>query len=133
MCTSRRMWFEGASGRGDRLHGVGLRSEGGDVEIGADGKAGDEHVAGEQQIILRPLQVQRGVGQRRDAGRVADADALAGDGEIGEETVLVGQIPAHAELAAAAHRRERLHFQSVLVEFQGAVQLAQAVGHIFQR
>ena len=42
-------------GRRDGLDGVGLRGQGGDVQVGADGEAGDEHIAGEQQVVLRRL------------------------------------------------------------------------------
>ena len=120
-------------GRRDGLHGVGLRGEGGDVQVGADGEAGDEHVAGEQQVVLRALQVQRGVGQGADALRIANANALAGDREVGIDAVLVGQVAAHAEQAAAAHGGQGLDLQTVLVELQRAMQLAEAVGHVLKR
>ena len=117
---------------GDGFDGVGLRGQGGDVEIGADGEAGDEHVAGEQEVVLDALQLKLGVGQGADALRVADADFLAGGGQVGVEAVLVGEIAAEAELAAAAHGGERLDFEAVLVEFERSVQLAEAVGHVFK-
>ena len=47
--------------------------------------------------------------------------------------MLVGQVAGHAQQAAAAHGGQRFHFQAVLVELQRAVQLAQAVGNVFQR
>jgi uncharacterized phage protein gp47/JayE len=47
--------------------------------------------------------------------------------------VLVGQISAHAQQAAAAHGGQVFHFEPVLVELERAVQLAQAVGQIFKR
>ena len=54
-------------GRGDGLHaGIGLGGQGGEVQIGADREAGDEHIAAEQQVVLRALQMQRGVGQGAD-------------------------------------------------------------------
>jgi hypothetical protein len=117
----------------DGLHGVGLCGERGDIEIGADGEARDEHVAGEQQVILRALQVQRGIGQRTYPVRIADADSRAGDREVSVDAVLIGQITAHAEQAAAAHGGEGFYIQPVLVELERAVQLAQAVGHVLQR
>ena len=133
MCTSRRMWLEGASGGAMVWHGVGLRGQGGKVQIGTDREAGDEHIAGEQQVVLRALQAQRGVGQGADAVRIADANALAGDRKVGVDAVLVGQETGHAQQAAAAHGGERLDFKAVLVEFERAVQLAEAVGNVFER
>ena len=72
--------------------GIGLRGQRRNVQVGADREAGDEHVAAEQQVVLRALQVQRGVGQRTDALRIADANALAGDREVGVDAVLIGQV-----------------------------------------
>ena len=60
-------------------------------------------------------------------------DAFPGDGEVGEDAVLVGEVAADAELAAAGHRGEGLHFKPVLIELQRAAQLAEAVGQIFER
>ena len=57
--------------------------------------------------------------------------AFAGDGEVGIDAVLVGQITGDAEQSAAAHGGEGFDLQPVLVEFQGAVQLAEAVGNVF--
>jgi hypothetical protein len=47
--------------------------------------------------------------------------------------VLVGQVAGHAQQAAAAHGGERFDLQPVLVELERAVQLAEAVGHVFKR
>ena len=77
--------------------------------------------------------MKRGVGQRAYALRIADADAFAGDREVGVDAVLISQLAAHAQQAAAAHGGERLHLEPVLVELERAVQLAQAVGQVFER
>ena len=53
--------------------------------------------------------------------------------EIRIDAVLIGQKSCHAQLAAAAHRGQRLYFQPVLVELKRAVQLAQAVRQVLQR
>ena len=119
--------------RGDGLHRIGLRNECRNVQIGTHGEARDEHIAGKQQIVLRTLQVKCGVGERADPLWIADADALAGDREIGVDAVLISQIAADAEQAAAAHRGEGFHFKAVLIELQRAVQLAETVGHVFER
>ena len=47
--------------------------------------------------------------------------------------MLISQRAAHAEQASAGHGGEGLHFKPVLVEHQGAVQLAEAVGKVFER
>ena len=83
--------MEGASGEVMVWTRVGLSGEGREVEVGAHGEAGDEHVAGEQEVVLRALQMERGVGEGADTLRIADADAVAGDGEVGVEAVLVGE------------------------------------------
>ena len=119
-------------GRSHRLHFRGLRGQCDEIEIGADREARDENVAAEQQILLRALQLQVGVGQRTYALRVANADALAGDIQVGENAVLVREIARNAQLAAAAGGCQRAHFKPVLVELQRAVQLAQAVGQVFE-
>ena len=118
--------------RRDGLDGVGLRGQGGDIQVGTDGEAGDDHVAAERQVALRTLQVQSGVGEGTDSGRIANADSLAGDREVGVDAVLVGEVTGHAQQAAAAHGGERSDLQPVLVELQSAVQLAEAVGNVFE-
>ena len=55
---------------------------------------------------------------------IADADALAGDREVGIDAVLVSQITAYAQGAAATHRGEGFDFEAILVELERAVQLA---------
>ena len=91
----------------DGLNGAGLRCQRRDVQIGAYREAGDQHVAGEQQIVLRTLQVKRGVGQRADPLRVADANSISGSRKVSIDAVLVGQVAGNAEQAAAAHGRQR--------------------------
>jgi hypothetical protein len=55
-------------GRRDGLdRGVGLGDEGCKVEVGADGETRDEDIAAEEEVVLRALQVQGGVGQGTDA------------------------------------------------------------------
>ncbi len=66
----------GRSIRGrDGLNGVGLRGQRRYVQFRTHREAGDEHVAGEQQVVLHALQVKRGVGQGADPLRIADANS----------------------------------------------------------
>ena len=132
MRTSRRIWLVGASGGVMVVAAAGLRGESGEIEVGTDREARDEHVAGEQEIVLRALQMQGCICQRADTLRIANTDALAGDREIGVNAVLVSEIAADGERAAAAHGGEGLDLEAVLVELQRTVQLAEAVGQIFK-
>ena len=61
------------------------------------------------------------IGERADALRVADAHGLAGDGEVSEETMLVREVAADAEQAAAGHGGERFDFEAVLVELKSSM------------
>ena len=92
----------GVGGR-DGLHGVGLRHQGGNVEAGADRKAGDEHVARELQVVLRSLQVHRGVGQGAYPLGIANANSFAGGRKVCIDSMLVGEVAGYAQLSAAAH------------------------------
>ena len=121
------------AGRGDGLDGVSLRNQSRDVQFGVDREAGDENVAGEEHVVLRPLQAELGVGQGTDPLRIAYANILAVDREVGVEAVLVSQVTGHAQQAAAAHGGERFYLQPVLIEFQSSMQLAEAVGYVFER
>ena len=112
---------------------LGLQSESRQIEIGADGKARDEDVAAEEQVALLPLQMERGVGKRADALGVTNVHLFARHRQVGIDAMLISKRTAHGQQAAAAHRGQVFHFQPVLVELESAVQLAQAVGQIFER
>ena len=47
--------------------------------------------------------------------------------------MLVGQIAGNAQLAAAGDGSKRFDFESILVEFESSMQLAEAVGNVFKR
>ena len=53
--------------------------------------------------------------------------------QVGIDAVLIGKVSRHAEQPAAAHGSQRFHFETILVELERAMQLAQAVGQILQR
>ena len=56
---------------------------------------------------------------------------VAGCRQVGEDALLVRQIAANLQLTAATGRRQILYIQAVLVEDQGPVEIAQAVGNAF--
>ena len=77
--------------------GTGLSGERREIEIGADGKTGDEYIAAEEEVILGPLKLQPSVGQRADTLGVADVGPFRSDREVGEDAVLIGEVAAQAE------------------------------------
>ena len=79
------------------------------------------------------MQLQFSVGKRGDAFGVTNANFIARDREIGVNPMLVSQESAHVEQSSAAHCGQALDFEPVLVEFQRAMQLAQAVGQVLKR
>ena len=103
------------------LHGAGLCRQSRNVQVGTDGEAGDERIARQHHIVSRPLQVKRGVGQRTDPLRVADANSFSGGGQVGINALLIGHVTADTQQAAAAHGRQRLDLQPVLIEFERPV------------
>ena len=62
---------------------------------------------------------------------VADADVVAGGGEVGEEALLVGEVAADLELAAAGGGGEVFDVEAVFVEGERAVEVAEAIGNAF--
>ena len=85
------------------------------------------------RLVLRTLQSAKWRRRANSLPRDSECAPVAGDGKIGVDAVLVGEVAAHAQQPAAAHRGQGFHLQPVLVELQRAVQLAQAVGHVFKR
>src|ERR1700687_3197901 len=76
--------------------------------------------------------MKRGVGQGTDPWRISDTNSIPGGRQGGMKPVLVGQGAGKSEQSAAGHGGEVLDLESVLVEFERSMQLAQAVGQILK-
>ncbi len=86
-------------GRSDRLSLAGLRGQRHKVHLRAHGETRDHHVAAQQKIALRSLQLQIDIGRGTDPLRIADADRSSFQRKVGIDAVLIGQVSGNAQQA----------------------------------
>ena len=98
-----------------------------EVDIGTDDKAGDEDIAADLQVVLRPLQPDGRVGRSAYA-KVAEAHIAGAYLDIAIDPLLPVDVASDLDLAAAGDTRHILEVESILDEHQRPVQLADAAG-----